>query len=161
MSDPKRQSKRQRVSQACDYCRKQKSKCDGAQPVCSVCRLFKKPCTYGNFQKRRLQSGYARGLEILLVLFMDHDPGSEMTIRTLFRSDYVDASFVGAEILDRTTDRWRISELAEDLEHLLTSDDKDSGQVVSQGNKLPPLEGEPVHIQSVPAICSGDSGVAN
>ncbi|OJJ79286.1 uncharacterized protein ASPGLDRAFT_103375, partial [Aspergillus glaucus CBS 516.65] len=158
MSESERQSKRQRVSQACDYCRKRKSKCDGAQPVCSVCRLFKKPCTYGNVKKRGLQSGYVRGLESLLGLFMDHVPGSEMTIRTLFRSDYADASFVDGEFLDRTTDRWRGSELAKDLEQLLTSDDNDSGQVVSQGNKLPPLEGEPVHVQQEPVIRSGDSG---
>lgn len=157
MSESERQSKRQRVSQACDYCRKRKSKCDGAQPVCSVCQLFKKPCTYGNVKKRGLQSGYVRGLESLLGLFIEHVPGSEMTIRTLFRSDYADASFVDGEFLDRITDRWRGSELAKDLEQLLTSDDNDSDQA-GQGNKLPPLEGEQVHIQQEPTVRSGDSG---
>lgn len=158
MSESERQSKRQRVSQACDYCRKRKSKCDGAQPICSVCRLFKKSCTYGNSKKRGLQSGYVRGLESLLGLFIEHVPGSEMTIRTLLRSDYADASFVGGEFLDRTTERWRGSELAKELKQLLSSDDDDSGPSVSQGNKLPPLEGEQVHIQQEPAIRSSNSG---
>lgn len=158
MSESERQLKRQRVSQACDYCRKRKSKCDGAQPICSVCRLFKKPCTYGNVKKRGLQSGYVRGLESLLGLLIEHVPGSDMTIRTLLRSDYADASFVDGEFLDRTTDRWRGSELARDLEQLLTSDGNDFGPTVSQGNKLPPLKGEQVHIQQELAIGSGDSG---
>ncbi|ODM14279.1 hypothetical protein SI65_10276 [Aspergillus cristatus] len=81
-----------------------------------------------------------------------------MAIRTLLRSDYADASFVDGEFLDRTTDRWRRSELAKELEQLLMSDDNDSGPSVSQGNKLPPLEGEQVHIQQEPAIRSGNSG---
>lgn len=121
MSGSERQSKRQRISQACDYCRKRKSKCDGAQPVCSVCRLFNKPCEYGNAKKRGLQSGYVRGLETLLGLALQHIPTSEVRIRTLLREKYSTASFNDGELVDPCTDVWRSSDLAKDLDVLLVT----------------------------------------
>lgn len=133
MPESERQSKRQRISQACDYCRKRKSKCDGVQPVCSVCRLFRKPCTYGNAKKRGLQSGYVRGLETLLGLAFQHLPRSEVRIRTLLRHNYADVSFNDGNFSDHCTELWRTSDLAKDLDLLLVSGTEEPGQ-------LPPLE---------------------
>lgn len=133
MSESERQSKRQRISQACDYCRKRKSKCDGVQPVCSVCRLFKKPCEYGNAKKRGLQSGYVRGLETLLGLMLQYVPTSEVRIRTLLRQKYSTASFNDGESADACTDLWRSSDLAKDLDLLLVTGG-------DEPERLPPLD---------------------
>lgn len=156
MSEPERQLKRQRISQACDYCRKRKSKCDGLQPVCSVCRLFKKPCTYGNVKKRGLQTGYVRGLESLLGLVLQHMPGSEALIQSLLRHDYADVSFIDGEFMDRTTDQWRTSNLAKDLDVLLGSFDSESSHAVtSQGSRLAPL---PQVVRDAGCLPPGSSG---
>ena len=133
MSGSERQSKRQRISQACDYCRKRKSKCDGVQPVCSVCRLCNVPCEYGNAKKRGLQSGYVRGLETLLGLMLQHVPTSELRIRALLRQKYSTASFNDGESVDPCTDLWRSSDLAKDLDVLLVTGGDDP-------DRLAPLE---------------------
>ncbi|PLB47433.1 hypothetical protein P170DRAFT_478281 [Aspergillus steynii IBT 23096] len=170
MSDSERRSKRQRISQACDYCRKRKSKCDGAQPVCSVCRLFDKPCAYGNAKKRGLQTGYVRGLESLLGLMIQDVPQSEMSVRSRLRNQYLGCSFVEGEFLDHTTDLWRRSDLAKDLDHLLNSNDTESDQgELQQISSLPPLsvsheEEEPVARQDTtiePPAQSETVGVNN
>lgn len=38
--------KRQRVSRACDSCRRKKIKCDGVRPTCTNCGNSKQPCVY-------------------------------------------------------------------------------------------------------------------
>lgn len=152
MSDSERPSKRQRISQACDYCRKRKSKCDGTQPVCSVCRLFDKPCTYGNAKKRGLQTGYVKGLEGLLGLMIRDVPQGEVLIRSRLRHQYLNCCFTEGEFLDQTTDLWRRSDLAKDLDQLLSTHDTDLGQGWLQQSSLQPLpvfdkEQEPETIQ--------------
>lgn len=49
MSEP--QSKRRRVTRACDECRKKKVKCDGQQP-CIHCTVYSYECTYNQPTKR-------------------------------------------------------------------------------------------------------------
>ncbi|KAJ2592303.1 hypothetical protein H4R99_006451, partial [Coemansia sp. RSA 1722] len=45
--------KRQRVSRACDRCRRKKVKCDGKQPVCTHCSAIGNRCTYLDAAKKR------------------------------------------------------------------------------------------------------------
>ncbi|KAG2182680.1 hypothetical protein INT44_005660 [Umbelopsis vinacea] len=73
-------SKRQRVSRACDLCRRKKVKCDGLIPVCSNCQQFSYLCTYkdttkkvgdlsnvwGNCARRGPPKGYIEAIETRL-----------------------------------------------------------------------------------------------
>ncbi|KAK9692595.1 hypothetical protein K7432_014259 [Basidiobolus ranarum] len=51
--DPSKPTKRKRLTQACDTCRKKKVKCDGNRPSCSNCIRLKVPCTYLPSLKKR------------------------------------------------------------------------------------------------------------
>ncbi|CAM0135521.1 hypothetical protein VKS41_005167 [Umbelopsis sp. WA50703] len=56
--------KRQRVSRACDLCRRKKVKCDGLIPVCSNCQQFNYLCTYKDTTKKRgPPKGYIEAIE--------------------------------------------------------------------------------------------------
>ncbi|KAJ2492256.1 hypothetical protein IWW37_001568 [Coemansia sp. RSA 2050] len=46
-------SKRQRVSRACDRCRRKKTKCDARRPTCSHCHAISASCTYLDAAKKR------------------------------------------------------------------------------------------------------------
>ncbi|KAL1963631.1 hypothetical protein VTN77DRAFT_7952 [Rasamsonia byssochlamydoides] len=48
-------SERQRVSHACEPCRRRKSKCDGVQPICSRCRDHELLCFYADGKRERLK----------------------------------------------------------------------------------------------------------
>ncbi|OAD02571.1 Zn(2)-C6 fungal-specific transcription factor [Mucor lusitanicus CBS 277.49] len=57
-------TKRQRVSRACDLCRKKKIKCDGAAPVCGNCQAFHLECSYKDTTKKRgPPKGYIEAIE--------------------------------------------------------------------------------------------------
>ncbi|KAI9317639.1 fungal-specific transcription factor domain-containing protein [Dichotomocladium elegans] len=57
-------SKRQRVSRACDLCRRKKIKCDGLLPVCTNCQAFKLECSYNDTTKKRgPPKGYIEAIE--------------------------------------------------------------------------------------------------
>ncbi|RCI05130.1 hypothetical protein CU098_011193 [Rhizopus stolonifer] len=57
-------AKRQRVSRACDLCRKKKIKCDGAAPICNNCQSFSQECTYKDTTKKRgPPKGYIEAIE--------------------------------------------------------------------------------------------------
>ncbi|KAJ2882138.1 hypothetical protein H4R27_003641 [Coemansia aciculifera] len=45
--------KRQRVSRACDRCRRKKTKCDAKRPICSHCQVISASCTYLDAAKKR------------------------------------------------------------------------------------------------------------
>ncbi|KAK9727638.1 hypothetical protein K7432_001672 [Basidiobolus ranarum] len=63
-SDPSKQPKRKRLTQACDTCRKKKVKCDGNRPSCSNCIRLKVPCTYlPTAKKRGPRQGQSERLE--------------------------------------------------------------------------------------------------
>ncbi|KAJ1994166.1 hypothetical protein H4R33_000397 [Dimargaris cristalligena] len=56
--------KRQRVSRACDACRKKKVKCDGVSPICTNCQLLENVCTYKDTAKKRgPPKGYIDAIE--------------------------------------------------------------------------------------------------
>ncbi|KAJ2878287.1 hypothetical protein FB639_003437, partial [Coemansia asiatica] len=50
---PTADGKRQRVSRACDRCRRKKVKCDGKQPICTHCSAIGIKCTYLDATKKR------------------------------------------------------------------------------------------------------------
>ncbi|KAI9259468.1 fungal-specific transcription factor domain-containing protein [Phascolomyces articulosus] len=57
-------AKRQRVSRACDLCRRKKIKCDGLNPVCSNCQAFSLECSYNDTTKKRgPPKGYIEAIE--------------------------------------------------------------------------------------------------
>ncbi|KAI9492146.1 fungal-specific transcription factor domain-containing protein [Zychaea mexicana] len=57
-------SKRQRVSRACDLCRRKKIKCDGAIPICGNCQAFSLECSYKDMTKKRgPPKGYIEAVE--------------------------------------------------------------------------------------------------
>ncbi|KAI8375123.1 fungal-specific transcription factor domain-containing protein [Blakeslea trispora] len=64
MSSDEAVHKRQRVSRACDLCRKKKIKCDGASPICSNCKAFQLACSYQDTTKKRgPPKGYIEAIE--------------------------------------------------------------------------------------------------
>ena len=140
MSDQDSSSKRQRINQACDQCRKRKSKCDGAQPTCSTCDNVGKECTYGTpVKKRGLPTGYVRGIEALLGLFQQVLPNGEYTLRKILR-DNIAGRMVDNEYLDNASDIWRSSELAKDFDQLLSSVDNNIGsRLTAETVQLPEL----------------------
>lgn len=140
MSEQDPSSKRQRINQACDQCRKRKSKCDGAQPTCSTCENLGKACTYGTpVKKRGLPTGYVRGIEALLGLFQQFLPNGEYTLRKILREN-IAGRFVDSEYLDNASDIWRSSDLAKDFDQLLSSVDNNIGsRLTSETVQLPEL----------------------
>ncbi|KAG0168074.1 hypothetical protein DFQ30_005320 [Apophysomyces sp. BC1015] len=57
-------ARRQRVSRACDLCRRKKIKCDGLAPICSNCQAFNLECSYNDTTKKRgPPKGYIEAIE--------------------------------------------------------------------------------------------------
>jgi Fungal Zn(2)-Cys(6) binuclear cluster domain len=149
MSDQDSSSKRQRINQACDQCRKRKSKCDGGQPSCSTCDNLGKVCTYGTpVKKRGLPTGYVRGVEALLGLFQQFLPNGEYTLRKVLR-DNIAGRVVDSEYLDNASDIWRSSDLAKDFEQLFSSVDSNiATRLTTDAPQLPQLRNlRPPHQQ--------------
>lgn len=118
------QSKRQRVTRACDSCRSKKDKCDGAQPVCSTCASLCRPCTYkANPKKRGLPTGYIRSLELLWGLVFQKIRGSEDVMRALMRSINLPSHLVTmgkeAEGSDTILSSFKNSTVLRDIEQIL------------------------------------------
>jgi hypothetical protein len=74
---PARKRTRLRVTTACEECRRRKERCDGGKPACQRCMNVGRTCSYNQGRKRGLKTGYVRGLEILLGLFLYECPGAE------------------------------------------------------------------------------------
>ncbi|CAG8450052.1 8975_t:CDS:2 [Scutellospora calospora] len=88
--------KRQRVSKACDSCRRKKIKCGGAPPVCSNCLAFNLNCTYNDTTKKRgPPKGYIEAIESRLYkmeslmgeLVHSNDPRAETILAELMKDD--------------------------------------------------------------------------
>ncbi|PKX94210.1 putative C6 transcription factor QutA [Aspergillus novofumigatus IBT 16806] len=125
VDDNSTQSKRQRVSRACDSCRSKKDKCDGVQPVCSTCASLCRPCTYKtNPKKRGLPTGYIRTLELLWGLVFCKIKGSEEVVRALLRAANMPSHLATmgkeAEGSDDLVSSWKNSAVLKDIERMLT-----------------------------------------
>ncbi|KAJ5618436.1 hypothetical protein N7528_007079 [Penicillium herquei] len=122
MSSP-RPSKRRRIYRACDQCRRRKSKCDGEQPICSICSSAGRDCTYQTGGGRRgLAPGYVRSLEIILGLVCQHVPNSESTIHGIL-FDPPGKNFFRSKQANNALNAWRNSKLAKNVSHLLSPND--------------------------------------
>lgn len=103
-------AKRQRISRACEPCRKRKSKCDGEQPSCLMCQSAERKCVYANSTKRRgLQSGYVRGLETMLGLIVRWCPETEVQIEKLLRRQETKDCLLGGHDGETCIQTWRSS----------------------------------------------------
>lgn len=51
----RKEKERQRVSHACEPCRRRKAKCDGLQPSCTRCSELTIPCYYADSKRERQQ----------------------------------------------------------------------------------------------------------
>lgn len=123
MSSP-RPSKRQRIGRACAPCRRRKSKCDGQQPECTICRSAGRFCSYEDSGRRRgLQSGYVRSLEAALGLVLQHVPRSEETVRRILRSRQRQGHLTNDAVDDCAT-VWRESKMARDVSNSLMPSSK-------------------------------------
>ncbi|CAJ0889825.1 3600_t:CDS:2 [Entrophospora sp. SA101] len=96
MPDDVPSSKRQRVSKACDSCRRKKVKCDGIQSVCGNCKAFNLECTYNDTTKKRgPPKGYIEAIEtrlhkmesLLGGLVHSNDPRAEAALAELMQDD--------------------------------------------------------------------------
>ncbi|KAG0225608.1 hypothetical protein BGW42_004216 [Actinomortierella wolfii] len=81
------ETKRLRVSKACDSCRRKKVKCDALHPLCTNCETFGYECTYNDPTKKRgPPKGYIEAIEarlhrmegLLGGLVKDKDPRAEI-----------------------------------------------------------------------------------
>lgn len=87
--------KRKRVSRACDACFAKKDRCDGAQPICRVCRDMDRQCTYDRPERKRgpLQGvrqrleGQIELLESILGYLVNTFPGIQQDALKLLRLD--------------------------------------------------------------------------
>ncbi|KAI9024395.1 fungal-specific transcription factor domain-containing protein [Phycomyces nitens] len=84
--------KRQRVSRACDLCRRKKIKCDGLAPICSNCQAFSLACSYKDTTKKRgPPKGYIEAIEnrlhklegLLNEVIQEDDPRSKALLAEL------------------------------------------------------------------------------
>ena len=124
MSSP-RPSKRQRIGRACAPCRRRKSKCDGQQPECTICRSAGRSCSYEDSGRRRgLQSGYVRSLEAALGLVLQHVPRSEETVRRILRNRQRQGHLTNDAVDDCAT-LWRESKMAKDVSSFLMLSSKE------------------------------------
>ncbi|KAF7727117.1 hypothetical protein EC973_007978 [Apophysomyces ossiformis] len=85
-------SKRQRVSKACEQCRRKKVKCDGTLPQCANCGLLGLTCTYKESTKKRgPPKGYIEAIEgrlhrleaLLGSIVQEDDPRSQAILAEL------------------------------------------------------------------------------
>ncbi|PWY85891.1 hypothetical protein BO70DRAFT_422979 [Aspergillus heteromorphus CBS 117.55] len=136
-------AKRRRITRACDQCRRRKSKCDGEQPACSICRSIDRTCTYDiAIRHRGLQQGYVRSLEMSMGLFLDQIPDSENTLRRVLRAHRDKARSAAGQLADL----WRNSKLAKDVARLLNPE-ADEEETASELEPVP----EPVPVpESIP-----------
>ncbi|GAA5806279.1 hypothetical protein HPULCUR_011810 [Helicostylum pulchrum] len=91
MTDPS-EHKRQRVSKACEQCRRKKVKCDGSSPLCNNCSTLGLPCHYKESTKKRgPPKGYIEAIEgrlhrleaLLGSIVQEDDPRSQAIITEL------------------------------------------------------------------------------
>lgn len=132
MSDTKPTVKRKRVTQACDYCRKKKAKCDGAHPVCSSCKACGAICVYPVSKKRGLRTGYLNQLERRNALFQTILGGivglqtkDGITIESIITS-FLDNEANKKELLDTHKEKqnvWHDSIIAKKFDKIVLEDD--------------------------------------
>lgn len=130
-SDPSRkpdktatETKRRRVSLACDACRTARERCDGGRPHCGRCVSQRRSCSYTPASKKRgIQSGYLRAIELSLAWLLERTPDNEEALHQLLVKD---DGKEGADILmskgksaNKLHKRWSKCRVHKQLESLL------------------------------------------
>ncbi|CAG8548036.1 8887_t:CDS:2 [Ambispora gerdemannii] len=148
--------KRQRVSKACDTCRKKKVKCDGIQPCCGNCTAFGFECTYNDTTKKRgPPKGYIEAIEtrlhrmesLLGGLVQSNDPRAEAVLAQLIQDDDM-----GIPNRRSTTGRpdyssWRnsnVSNSSSTLSNNVENKDGSSSSVFGSHDPLTTSDGKPI-----------------
>ncbi|KAI8071025.1 hypothetical protein BC940DRAFT_235023 [Gongronella butleri] len=98
-------SKRKRLTQACDMCRKKKIKCDGGKPSCANCVKLGRECSYiPSNKKRGPRQGYIEMLEKrldkmekLLTSSNDPSPGAAAAAASLPTPTAYTAAAIGTQ----------------------------------------------------------------
>ncbi|KAK1487914.1 hypothetical protein CABS01_12789 [Colletotrichum abscissum] len=154
--------KRQRVSRACDQCRRQaesstilttcvnrtfanyadsaREKCDGVQPQCFSCVTLSRPCTYNVAPKKRgVQTGLIRTLELALVWLFDQVPGTEEKLAGLLTQEGGGGQSLlldkDSEAGNRLHKRWRRCRVHKDIDRLLSGKDGISPRQDTSGDE--------------------------
>ncbi|RIA97460.1 fungal-specific transcription factor domain-containing protein [Glomus cerebriforme] len=118
--------KRQRVSKACDSCRRKKVKCDGIQPACGNCSAFNLECTYNDTTKKRgPPKGYIEAIEtrlhrmesLLGGLVHSNDPRAEAVLAELMQDDLRSQHKAGK--VDFTTYHGKDNPIIDDLNEVM------------------------------------------
>lgn len=146
-----RASKRQRIYRACDQCRRRKSKCDGEQPACSICRTANRTCSYQNGGGRRgLPPGYVRSLETVLGLVLQHVPNSERTVHDLLIKSQNNDHFLAKD----PATVWRQSRLAKDLSKLIEHDSHEISTITGPDES----EWDTLEMINTPSVTTAGTG---
>ncbi|GES64808.1 C6 transcription factor [Aspergillus terreus] len=157
-----RPSKRQRISRACDQCRRRKSKCDGAQPICSICRAAGRSCTYNPSGRRRgLQSGYVRALQAILGIVLETVPNSETTVKAILGDVRSQGDFLGSDLSERYIAVWRGSKLSQETLQMLDPSVKRVSDDDDELEREPELELEPKDTPISTALAGMTSNVCS
>ncbi|KAJ5646559.1 hypothetical protein N7490_002931 [Penicillium lividum] len=154
--------KRQRIYRACDQCRRRKSKCDGEQPVCSICSQANRACTYETGGGRRgLPSGYVRSLEIFLGSMLKHLPSSESTMHTLLRDSRGNGNFLTSKLASQSVLTWRKSKLHRDISQLLTSGSEDGSFDDTEWEPVEPRDNDDTLDDHDTALSNPEPGIVD
>jgi hypothetical protein len=126
--EPLLRTKRVRVSQACNECRKKKERCDGVQPRCGPCSTLNRTCCFDAQPRRRgLPTGYVRAVEVLLGLMLHSIDGIEHCATSILRGEISlpawNRESPSSSPVNSLADSWRRSGTMKELERLLAGVD--------------------------------------
>ncbi|OQE16895.1 hypothetical protein PENFLA_c026G06799 [Penicillium flavigenum] len=153
--------KRQRINRACDQCRGRKSKCDGEQPACSICRSANRSCTYQSGGGRRgLPSGYVRSLEIVLGLMFQHVPNGEAITHGVLRDYRGKGNLLTGDMAEHSLQIWRKSKVYRDLSQLLATGSEDLAIDDLEEEPIKTRDHESIDDHGSPALVSRPTGVS-
>lgn len=119
------QSKRTRVSRACDQCRASREKCNGAQPSCQTCLGQARTCSYNEQPKKRgIQPNYIRTLETILAWMLQTTPecGRLLSIDLASNDSSTLRTLAGKDVSASETlhQKWRDSLLSTQVDQMLS-----------------------------------------
>lgn len=125
-SDAVHVSKRSRVSRACDQCRSNRERCDGAKP-CQTCITQSRGCSYEATPKKRgIQPNYIRTLEVTLAWLFHTYPQAELGLTSSLTHDDGDAGkaigWKESKTAEALHQAWRKSPLPKQLDQLLSGE---------------------------------------
>ncbi|KAL7818531.1 hypothetical protein V8C26DRAFT_396574 [Trichoderma gracile] len=133
------ETKRRRVSLACDACRTAREKCDGQRPRCGRCASQKRSCSYTPTSKKRgIQSGYLRAIELSLAWLLESVPKCEEALYQLLVKnggrDGVSVLVSRGRSSSRLQKQWSNCRVHHEIETLLCQSGTLQGEASLAGN---------------------------